>query len=122
MKDVKKNFFGTNKKTAGQNLVFRLFGCEHEVGIPSYNYDNAIKIMSTALDPIELAIYCKGFGLNCPRQTQKEIAADLGMTPLEVCAICWKALDKLKTQPSKAQLKGLIVTLENLFSKIEKLE
>lgn len=110
----KSNLFGTIKNTAGQNLLEAVTNIAQPIGILPYNYHKIYKIFEEALDSEEADMLRKGFGFDCPRQTQKQIADELGVDPSEVSKRAHAAIEKLQASPYKGRLKALAPTLEEI--------
>ncbi len=115
---TKENVFGINSRTPGQNLMRAVTNSDQPIGIPQYNYDQMMSIMNKALNTDEVDILCRGYGINCKRQLQKDIATELGIDTTEISLRAHRAVEKLQTSPFKAQLRALVPTLEELFVSI----
>lgn len=118
---IKTNICGSKFNTPGQNLAAAIEGCDQAIGIPSYSYDKALEILSTALTTEEYDLVCRGFAFNYPRHTQKEIAQELGVPEFYVSKTIRNAIKKLQDSPYRVQLRALIPTVEELFREIETL-
>lgn len=111
-----KNICGSITRTAGQNLMTAITGCEQEVGIPTCRYNQAIAIMKKALKADELNLLCRGFGIGdgFERQSQKEIALELSVEPGEISRIMHEIIGKLQASPYKSQLRALVPSTNEL--------
>ncbi|MBR3132170.1 hypothetical protein IKG33_02060 [Candidatus Saccharibacteria bacterium] len=114
--------YGSVDKSIGQNVMDAIEGCEQQMSIPPYNYDEMYSIMKKALKPKELDLICRGFGIYRPRQKQYEMAKELGMTSKDVRDSSKDVISKLQKSPYRVQLRKLAPTAEELFDTIEKLE
>lgn len=117
--NTKENIFGIQERTPGQNLMRAVTNSDQPVGIPPYNYDRMMSIMNQALESGEVDLLCRGYGFFRDRQSQKEISADLGVDPRDISVRAHRAIEKLQASPFKAQLRGLVPSLEELFAAIE---
>lgn len=117
--NTKENIFGIQERTSGQNLMRAVTNSDQPVGIPPYNYDRMMSIMNQALESGEVDLLCRGYGFFRDRQSQKEISADLGVDPRDISLRAHRAIEKLQASPFKAQLRGLVPSLEELFAAIE---
>ena len=115
---TKENIFGSVYNTPGQNIHHAIIGGNSSIGIPPYNYAATLAIFRKALRPDEADLLCRGFGLARPRQSQKEIAADLNMTKTEVSRKAHIYIEKLQRSPYKSEIKDLSPTAEDLFNEI----
>ena len=114
--NTKENIFGIKDRTPGQNLMRAVTNSDQPIGIPPYDYDKMLDILYRALDPDEVELLRRGYGIGRKRQTQKDIAVDLHMDPSEVSAKAHGAVRKLQASPYKAQLRALISSREDLFT------
>lgn len=119
---TKENIFGSVHNTAGQNIHHAVIGGDSSIGIPPYNYVPLLKIFKRALRPNEVDLLCRGFGLLKPRQAQKEIAIDLGISRAEVSRRAHIYVGKLEKSPFKMEIKALARTAEDLFNEIDSLK
>lgn len=119
---TKENIFGSVHNTAGQNIHHAVIGGDSSIGIPPYNYGPLLNIFKRALRPDEADLLCRGFGLLKPRQAQKEIAIDLGISRAEVSRRAHIYVGKLEKSPFKMEIKALARTAEDLFSEIDALK
>ena len=119
---TKENIFGSVHNTAGQNIHHAVIGGDSSIGIPPYNYGPLLDIFKRALRPDEVDLLCRGFGLLKPRQAQKEIAIDLGISRAEVSRRAHIYVGKLEKSPFKMEIKALARTAEDLFSEIDSLK
>lgn len=119
---TKENIFGSVHNTVGQNVHHAVIGGDSSIGIPPYNYGPLLNIFKRALCPDEVDLLCRGFGLSMPRQSQKEIAANLGISGYEVSRKAHTCVEKLKRSPYKMEIKALARTAGDLFSEIDSLK
>ena len=119
---TKENIFGLKENTAGQNIHHAVIGGDSAIGIPPYNYGALLDIFKRALRPDEVDLLCRGFGLFQARQSQKEIATELGISRPEVSRKAHAYVEKLKKSPYKMEIKRLSRTPEDLFSEIDSLK
>jgi len=115
---TKENICGTIDRTPGQNLMRAVTGSESPIGIPPYNYDEMFKIFDKALTPVEVDLLRRGYGFTVPRQTQKEIADELGIERREISQRFYAAIAKLQAYPFKTQLRALVPSLDELFNEV----
>lgn len=116
--NTKENICGTIDRTPGQNLMRAVTGSESPIGIPPYNYDEMFKIFDKALTPVEVDLLRRGYGFTIPRQTQKEIADELGIERREISQRFYAAIAKLQAYPFKSQLRALVPSLDELFNEV----
>lgn len=119
---TKRNIFGSKHLAPGKNIYDAVVEGDSAIGIPPYHYDAVLDIFKAALRPEELDLLCRGFGFFKRRQTEKEIAIDLGLTDNQVSAKARAYVNKLKRSPYKTALRNLTPTAEDLFNKIASLE
>ena len=117
-----RNVCGPISRSAGQNLATAVMGEWQDVGFPPYNYGKVRAILTQALSPEELDLVCRGFGFGRTRQQQNEIAKELKIDGKSVSQAMSQAIAKMQVSSCKKQLRSLIVTPEDLFTKISDLE
>lgn len=117
----KKNIFGVQSNTPGQNLMRAITGSENSLGIPPYNYGLMMNILNSALSVDEVELCKRGFGFDREPQLQKEIAADLGVAVQDISDRAHIIVKKLQRSPYKAQLKALAPSLDDIFALIANL-
>lgn len=111
---MKINLFGLDSNTIGQNVMRYIHGCEQPIGIMEYNYPEMKRILSKAMTPYEYHLISLGYGIDCQRIKQKEIAVKLGISEAEVSKIGHEAMDKVKASPYKVQLEKLMLTVQEI--------
>ena len=119
---MKTNTFGIKDLTPGQNIVKAIRGLQNDdyiIGIPPYNYQKMYRIFDSILKAEEINILKKGFGFECDRVQQNEIAKELGWTKEQVSQTARKAIAKLQASPFKKQLLALEPSVEELYSLAE---
>ena len=120
MKKVK--IFGVSNNTAGQNLMRAVEKSEQPIGIPPYRQEEMLEIMRAALTSDEFDLLCRGYGINYPKRSQKEIAKELGMEETEVSKMANGAIRKLQGSPYKVMLEGLVPEVTEIFDLISRLQ
>ncbi|MBP5648079.1 hypothetical protein J6X04_02220 [Candidatus Saccharibacteria bacterium] len=122
MKNAEKNnIFGRSSRTPGQNLIIAITNvAECPIGIPPYNYQKMFKIFDSALTKEEKDLLLRGFGFNCEKQLQKQIAAESNMDPNQISKMAHKAIKKLQASPYKGQLKKLVPDIKEIYELAEK--
>ncbi len=119
--ETKTNICGLTKLTAGQNLIKAITGADAPIGILECRYDELFKIFALALTPEEIDLVDKGYGFRCERLSQKEIAAQLNVMPIEVSTMMHVCIEKLKRSPFKSQIKKLSASVEDVEALIKDL-
>ena len=118
----KMNLFGKKELYWGINFLAALLGINYDsirIGFPNYQRQKLQDIMEKTLNKESVEILSRGFGINHPRVTQKEIAEIMALEPGEVSIIAHKAMNKLKASPYKGQIKALVPSHEELFKLAE---
>ncbi len=118
---MKKYLFGLKGNTIGQNVMRYVLECEQPIGILEYNYSEMKQILSKAMTPYEYHLISLGYGIDCQRIEQKQIAVRLGISEIKVSEIGHKAMNKVKASPYKVQLESLIPTAQEISQRFEKL-
>lgn len=122
---MKINANGSINYLPGENLANAILdtqilsGSRCPVGIPPQRISEALEIMKEALEDDEWGILRKGFGLNCERMSQKDIATNMGLTPNTVSDIMWAGVKKLQQAKYKNRLRALIPTNAYLYQAME---
>ena len=117
------NPFGTQDGRPDENLLKALCRGEVKGGIPGYNYPKMVEILSQALPDEELfEIVTRGLGINRPRQTQKNIATELGVDPGYISKRAHEGVKKLQASPYKVMLLNLVQTPDEVDTYIDKLQ
>lgn len=119
---MKRNLFGLTRNTVGQNVMRYVLGCEQPIGILEYNYSEMKQILSKAMTPFEYRLISLGYGIDCQRIDQKQIAVELGISEIKVSEIGHKAMNKVKASPYKVQLEALIPTAREISQRFAELE
>ncbi len=117
----KSNICGLTKLTAGQNLVRAVTGADAPIGILQCRYDELFEIFALALTPEEIDLIDMGYGFRRDRLSQKEIAAQLNVAPIEVSTRMHVCIEKLQRSPFKGQIRKLSASVEDIESLIEEL-
>ena len=117
----KFNLFGLKNNTVGQNVMRYVLGCEQPIGILEYNYPEMKRILSKAMTTYEYRVISLGYGIDCQRIGQKEIATKLDIPVTKVSEIGHKAMNKVKLSPYKVQLENLIPTAQEISQHIVEL-
>ena len=119
----KYNIFGTNKETWGQRLANAICGHSYEYGILGCFLTEVTELLKAKLSEREFEIAVRCFGINAAnkRETQKAVAASLGIAESQMRSTSKKVVEKIN-RTCGPDLRGLMLKPDEVSKRIVGLE